>query len=126
MELVDQLVEQLGITPDQARGGVGAILSLAKEKLEGNYSQLTDAIPELAGLEDAAPGGGGGPSLLGGLTSSLSQNLGEAGVMVRLGEMFSSLDLKGDMMGQFLPLVIGFIQSKGGDTAKNLLVSVLK
>ncbi len=125
MELVDLLVEQLGITPDQARGGVGAILSLAKEKLEGNYAQLTEAIPELAGMEDAAPGGGA-PSLLGGLTASLSQNLGEAGVMVRLGEMFSTLDLKGDMMGRFLPLVIGFIQSKGGDTAKNLLVSVLK
>ncbi len=125
MELVDQLVEQLGITPDQARGGVGAILSLAKEKLVENYSQLTEAIPELAGLEDAAPNGGAA-SLLGGLTASLSQNLGEAGTMVRLGEMFSSLDLRGDMMGRFLPLVIGFIQSRGGDTAKSLLVSVLK
>lgn len=126
MELVDQLVEQLGISPDQAQGGIGALLSLAQEKLgTEKFSQLTEAVPELAGMDELAPQGGVSAAL-GGLAGSLGGGLGKLGQIGQLGEMFSSLDLNSDMVGRFVPLVLSFVQSKGGDTVKQLLASALK
>lgn len=126
MELVDQLVEQLGISPDQAQGGIGALLGLAREKLGADsFSRLTEAVPELAGLEESAPQEPSGPTL-GGLAASFGGGLGKLGQIGRLGQMFSSLDLNSDMVGRFLPIVLSYVQSKGGDTAKQLLASIIK
>jgi len=126
MELVDQLVEQLGISSDQAQGGIGILLGLAREKMGAeNFSQLTDAVPDLAGMEESVPPAASSSSL-GGLAASIGGGLGKLGQIGRLSEMFSSIDLKGDMVGRFLPIVLSFVQAKGGDTAKQLLAGVLK
>ena len=39
---------------------------------------------------------------------------------------FKQLGLGTDMIGKFLPVVLGFVQSKGGDASKSLLESALK
>ena len=46
--LLSALTSQLNITPEQAVGGTGAMLGLAKNKLSGNdYSQLGNSVPGL-------------------------------------------------------------------------------
>jgi hypothetical protein len=62
--------------------------------------------------------GGSTSGVLGKKTSSLSS-------MAGLAESFSKLGLSSDMVNQFLPIVLDFVQSKGGDALKNLLQSAL-
>ncbi|MDT1000349.1 DUF2780 domain-containing protein, partial [Pseudomonas aeruginosa] len=47
-DLLTALTSQLNITPEQAVGGTGAMLGLAKNKLSGNdFSQLSSTVPGL-------------------------------------------------------------------------------
>jgi hypothetical protein len=46
MELIQQLIGNLGINEEQAKGGAGLLFNLAKEKLgAGDFQQLADKIP---------------------------------------------------------------------------------
>src|SRR5262245_51749954 len=67
--LIDALTGQLGVTGEQALGGTGALLGLAKNKLSGaDYSQLAKAVPgidQLAG-SNALAGLGGNLGNIGG------------------------------------------------------------
>ena len=69
--LLSALTSQLNITPEQAVGGTGAMLGLAKNKLSGtDYSQLGKSVPGLDQLS--------GSNSLGSL-GALSGMLGQAG-----------------------------------------------
>ena len=50
MELIDQLVSQLGVQAGQAKGGAGLLFKLAQEKLGGDFSRISAVIPEAADL----------------------------------------------------------------------------
>ena len=55
MELLSILTSQLGISEEQAAGGTGILMGMAKEKLGGAFSQISAAIPEVSALIDQAP-----------------------------------------------------------------------
>lgn len=127
MELINQLVNSLGISEEQAGGGAGLIFNFAKEKLGGDFSQITNSIPEVTNLMDKAPKENGGlGGMLGGITSSLGGSLGDAGDLMSLAGGFSKLNLDSDLIGKFVPIILSFVQGKGGDAVKNLLAGVLK
>ena len=63
---------------------------------------------------------------LGGLASSLGGGAGKLGDLASLAGGFSKLGLDSDMVGKFIPVILSFVQAKGGDTIKNLLGGVLK
>ena len=127
MELVNQLVSSLGISEDQANGGAGLIFNFAKEKLGGDFSQVTDAIPEVSNLMDKAPSEGGGiGGMLGGVASSLGGSIGGASNLMSLAGGFSKLNLDSGLIGKFVPIILSFVQAKVGDSVKNLLAGVLK
>ena len=127
MELVNQLVSSLGISEDQANGGAGLIFNFAKEKLGGDFSQVTDAIPEVSNLMDKAPSEGGGiGGMLGGVASSLGGSIGGASNLMSLAGGFSKLNLDSGLIGKFVPIILSFVQGKVGDSVKNLLAGVLK
>ena len=78
MEILNMLIDQLGVTEDQARGGAGAILSLAKEKLgDTDFSKVAQAIPGMEDLLGAAPESGGLAGMVGGLASMYSSTQGD-------------------------------------------------
>ncbi|MFP3336101.1 DUF2780 domain-containing protein, partial [Pseudomonas sp. SIMBA_064] len=69
--LLQALTSQLNVTPEQAIGGTGAMLGLAKNQLSGtDYSQLGKSVP---GLDKLA-----GTNSLGSL-GALSGMLGQSG-----------------------------------------------
>jgi len=39
---------------------------------------------------------------------------------------FKGLGLESNMVGKFIPIIISFVQSKGGDSAKKILEDVLR
>ena len=126
--LVNLLVQKLGITEAQAQGGAGALFNMAKEKLSPQeFGQVADTVPEMDALLQSAPQKSGGLSEMLGKGSSLfggetKQNLEGA---MGLASSFSQLGLSPDMVNQFVPVMLDFVQSSGGDTVKNLLAGVL-
>jgi hypothetical protein len=65
MELVDQLVKNLGVSEEAAKGGSGLIFNMAKEKLgAGDFGKVASALPGITDLMKSAPESGG---VLGGI-----------------------------------------------------------
>jgi len=127
MELLQILTQQLGISDDQAKGGSGLLFKLAKEKLgSDDFSKVASAIPGIDDLLSAAPKSGGLAGAIGGLASSLGGNAGQLGNLASLAGGFKKLDLDSGMVGQFIPIILSFVQSKGGDTVKALLEKAMK
>ena len=85
----------------------------------GDYSQLLNAVPGIDSLISAAPQAGG----LAGKASSLLG--GSAGSMTGLADSFSKLGLAPDMVNQFVPIVMDFVQSEGGQQAMTILKNAL-
>lgn len=141
MELVNQLTQQLGIKPEQASGGLGLIMGMAKQKLGGDFGSLAQHVPGVDNLINSAPKpeaaagaasalGSGLGGALGGLGGMLGGKaggaLGQLGSLASLAGGFKSLGLDAGMIGKFAPIVLNFFQSKGGDAAKGLIEKVIK
>ena len=122
-KLIGTLVDTLGVTEDQATGGSGAVFREAKNNMSsGDYSQLLKAVPGIDSLISAAPQTGG---LAGKASSLLGGSGGSATGMANLAGSFSKLGLAPDMVNQFVPVILDFVQSEGGDQAMTLLKSAL-
>ena len=126
--LVSLLTQQLGITETQAQGGAGSIFNLAKEKLSPQeFSQVSNSVPDMNGLLDAAPKK---ESSMGGMFSDATSILGGSGGdlegLAGLASSFSQLGLSPDMVNQFVPVILNYVKSNGGETVSNLLAAVLQ
>ena len=133
MDLIQQLISNLGINEEQAKGGAGLLFHLAKEKLgSDDFQQIANNVPGITEFLKAAPEAGAGSGLMGALGSAASALGGLGGKMEGLGNLaqlaggFSQLGLSPDMVGKFIPIVLSFVQSQGGDSLKGLLETVLK
>ncbi|KSW24531.1 hypothetical protein AOX63_12460 [Pseudomonas sp. ADP] len=121
--LLGALTGQLGVSDEQAIGGTGALLGLAKNKLSGtDYTQLVKAVPGLDKLS--------GANALGGLGGSLG-NLGGAGAKGLLGNVdsmgdvnsaFSTLGMDQGMTGKFASVLLDYFGKQG--VSSNLLGSL--
>ncbi len=126
-ELISSLVGQLGVSEDQAKGGAGLLFKLAQQKLGGDeFGQLNSALGGGVGdLIQSAPAEeeGGLGSLLGGLGNMVGA--GGIGNLVSLAGGFSKLGLDEGLIGKFIPIVMQFVQSKGGESLLPLLQKAL-
>ncbi|NJN72759.1 MAG: DUF2780 domain-containing protein [Limnothrix sp. RL_2_0] len=129
MELIQLLTSQLGVSEEQAKGGSGLLLKLAKEKLDsGEFDKVKESVPGIEALLSAAPdsGAGGMAATLGGLASSFGGSAGQLGALASLAGGFKSLDMDAGMVSKFIPIIMSFVQSEGSDTAKQLLEQAMK
>ena len=112
-ELVGMLVKQLGVQEGQAAGGTGLLLKLAKDKLGGaDWQKVAAAVGGADQLVQSAPQPGGAAGLLGGLASAMGA--GKLGDLATLAGGFEKLGLDKDMIAKFIPVVLNFLQNKGG------------
>ena len=127
MELIQQLTESLGVDENQAKGGAGLIFKMAQEKLEdGDFAQLASAIPVVQNLIGEAPEPSGGlAGALGGLAGAVGGG-GQLANLAALAGGFGQLGLNPTMISKFVPIILSFAQSKGGDQIQSILASVLK
>jgi hypothetical protein len=121
--LVGQLSKELSITRPQARGGAGALFSLAKSRLTSDeFSKVAAAVPGMNGLLKAAPAPSQN-SELSNLEGSLPGNMGRT---AEAAEAFHKLGLSPSMATKFVPIMSKFVQSTGGQGAASLLEKALK
>ena len=122
-ELIGKLTKDLKVTPEQAKGGAGAIFGLAKSRLNpGDFAKVAAAVPGMDSLLKAAPTAKGG-SDLGGLGSMVPKG---AGGLASLAGSFQSLGLSPAMASKFLPVLQNYIESKGGSGVAGLFAGALK
>jgi hypothetical protein len=121
--LTDTLVKTLGITTQQAQGGTGALFQVAKGKLDaGQFADLSKAVPEMDSLLNAAPKQSAG--LAGSESSGLDGN-NPYGNLAGLASTFKMLNLSPDKVDEFVPVVVNYVEARGGALTADTLQSVL-
>jgi hypothetical protein len=126
-QLISMLVNGLGVTQEQATGGAGAIFSQAKQNLSpGDFMKVSNALPGIDSLINAAPTGSGlTGSLAKGASSMLGGSSGTVQGLASLADSFSSLGLNSDMIGKFTDIVLKYADQVGGKEIMSLLQSAL-
>ena len=116
-------LSKLNVKPEQAAGGVGAMLSLAKNQLAPtDYSALTDKVPGINKLSGA--GALGQLSQLGGLlgksegvTPAATSAVSNVANSAELDAAFKALGMDSGMVGQFAPIILKYLGGQGVGTA---------
>jgi Protein of unknown function VcgC/VcgE (DUF2780) len=122
-ELVGKLTKELSITRPQARGGAGALFTLAKSRLSADeFSKVSDAVPGMDRLLKTAPAPAE-HSEFSSLESALPGNMGR---MAEVAEAFHKLGLSPEMATKFVPVMTKFVEAKGGLSTASLLEKALK
>ncbi len=112
---------------DQAAGGAGLLFKLAKENLgDTDFSQISQHVPGVNDLIKSAPESSGVAGALGGLASAFGGGGSQLGNLAGLASGFSQLGLDTGMIGKFIPVILSFVESKGGGAVKGLLEQALK
>ncbi|SFE06814.1 DUF2780 domain-containing protein [Nitrosomonas sp. Nm166] len=120
--LVDILVHRLGVSPQQALGGAGAIFQVAQSNMDPQaFATLSKSIPGMSTMLGAAPamsGLGGLSSIAGGSSSTVANVSG-------LAASFQQLNLSPDMVGRFIPVVTNYVRQTSDQATADLLQSAL-
>ncbi|MGR5503452.1 DUF2780 domain-containing protein [Vibrio sp. DNB22_10_4] len=96
--VVNDLVDKLSVSPEQATTGVGALLSLAQSSLGSDQqNELSSLIPGMDALTSS------------GLLSSIQD-------MDSVKSAFSSVGLDPAMISQFAPVVLEYLGSQGASS----------
>ncbi|MCY1404467.1 hypothetical protein D3C76_385120 [compost metagenome] len=125
--LLNTLGTDLKITPEQAIGGTGALLGLAKNQLSAtDYAELSKSVPGLDMLSgmNALAGMSGLGALLGkndSTSTALSSAL-EVKDTDDLNTAFSALGMDTGMIGMFAPVILQYLGQQG--VAGSLLQSL--
>ena len=113
MSLIDMLSSQLGISPTQALGGAGALLTVAENTLSPeDFKKVTDLVPGSASYLNIAKTVGGATSAMNSLSS--------------VAPVFENLDMEPSMVDQFVPVLTNYAGVAGGSDVGSLLSGVLK
>jgi hypothetical protein len=127
MELINLLTQNLGVTQDQARIGTGLIMRVAKENLgAGEFEKIGDCVPNVENLIELAPEVSGTEKALSALSKPTTT--GSSGVtnLAALTNGFSKIGLDSGMVQKFVPIVLSFVQAKGGNSTRDILEKLLR
>lgn len=129
MDLITKLTSELNIDEAQAKGGVGSILKMAKDKLDGgDFSKLAGVFGGDSGVSnllsaapsgESAEGGSGMMGMLGSAVSALGAN--NLGDMASLAGNLKGLNMDMGTITKFAPMVMEWVKSEGGEEVMNLL-----
>ena len=116
-------VNELGVKPEQAAGGVGAMLSLAKNQLtSSDYTELAKQVPGVNKL--AGAGALGQLSQLGGLmgqSNGVSETATSAVSNVantdQLNAAFTALGMQDGMVAKFAPVLLDYFKGQSVSTS---------
>ena len=123
--LVGSVMSQLGLSQNQAEGGLGSLLSLAQTNLgDSDFSQLTSSIPNADGLLAAVPALSSGSGM-----SGLLSNAGDLGAALQGSAMvydtFEKLGISKEYIAPMVDIAKNYLQQSGGDGTVDLLIKGL-
>lgn len=124
----------LDVTPQQALGGAGALLGLARNQLQpADYAQLLESAPGLAhftgnsalgqlGALNGLLGMSPGEEAVEAAPAQTEELLGNVDSLADVDQAFSALGMESSMVGQFAPLLLQYLGGQGvaGGLLQNL------
>jgi hypothetical protein len=125
-DLIRKLTKDLGVTRDQARGGLVALLRAGQQNMNrADFEQFVADIPGADKLLKNAPAQSTLTSLAGGLGSLLGGRSG-AGRWAGLAAAFSEIGVDLDTAKKFGPIVIEYVRQHGGENLVDKIRAALK
>ena len=119
--LVPVLSKTLGVSSQQASGGMGALFGLAKSNVSAeDFSTLSQSVPSMSSLLAAAPEVAGGNDNLGSLLGSAGKYGKALTGAKQVYEQFSALGLDTAQVGQYLNVAMSYFQSEGGQATADI------
>jgi len=130
LDLINQLVSSLEVSEPQAKGGAGLLFKLAQEQLSGSeFAQVRNQLSGVGDMMAAAPsteaGGGGLMGGVGTLLGSLGGSAGKLGALASLAGGFDKLGLDADMISKFIPVILQYARSEGGEGVAKMLAGAI-
>ncbi|MGR9046038.1 MAG: DUF2780 domain-containing protein [Gammaproteobacteria bacterium] len=122
--LTGLLMQRLNVSQMQAAGGAGALFQVAKSRMsEATFNQLSQAVPDLQNLLNAAPRMTPAPAGLSGLAPMTGVSSDTLSGLGALADSFQQLGMTGDRVQQFIPVLVDYVRSgSGGDPLANALM----
>lgn len=125
-DLIRKLRKELGVSKDQAKGGLVAVMRAGQQNLSRkDFDQFVADIPGADRLlKDAPP-----PSALSSLAGGLGSLLGgrsAAGRWAGLAASFTELGIDLDTAKRFGPIVIDYVREHGGEDLVEKMKVALK
>jgi len=111
-ELTNLLVQRLGVTPQQAMGGAGALLQVAKTRMNPEaFAKLSTQVPDVQQLMAAVPALKQ-QSGLGGLAGKLASLSGDNSIssLITAVSIFKQLGMKPETIQKFAPVVVDYVR----------------
>src|SRR5262245_15836001 len=124
-DIVSDLAAQSGLSLDQAKKGLGAVLSFVKEHVPAeSFSQVSAAVPDsdkimaAAGLQEESGG------IIGTIKEKVGKLFGGGGVAALLSKL-SSLGISAEQAKAFIPRVMEFLKGKLPDSVTKQIAGLL-
>ena len=119
--LTGLVTAQLGVTEQQAQGGLGTLFSVAQSTLDGaDFQQLSEHVPEMASLLGATPEVSERAKGI----SSLVAEAGKYGDALKSGNeayaQFKTLGLDAAQIPQYIEVTNQFLKKQGGTDIASL------
>ncbi len=127
-DFIQSAVGDLGISPDAAKTGVGAVLQSLQQGAEpGDFQQLLSSMPGAAALLSNVKGSAGAGESGGGLGGALgavgSMLGGGAGSALGLLNLLQGSGISSDKLGPFVSKFIDFAKSSAGQALIGRILS---
>lgn len=125
-DLIRKLTRDLGVSRDQARGGLVALLRAGQQNMSPpDFAQFVADVPGADKLLRNAPAQSTLSSLVGGLGSLLGGR-SAAGRWAGLAASFTELGVDLDTAKRFGPIVIEYVREHGGENLVEKIRAALK
>ncbi|WP_051215939.1 DUF2780 domain-containing protein [Ferrimonas futtsuensis] len=126
-DLLGLVTSQLGVSQEQASGGIGALLATAEPNLAPEtLGQLSQVLPGMDGLMqvggDLLSKAGEGNGTSGLLGTVLGQS---GGALMGLNDAFASLGLSPEMVASFSQILLDYVDQQGGEGLMKQLQTAL-
>jgi Protein of unknown function VcgC/VcgE (DUF2780) len=126
-DLIRKLTKNLGVSRDQARGGVVALLRAGQQNLSPqDFKAFVTDMPGADKLLKAAPPPSALSSLAGGIGSLFGGRNSTAGRWAGLAASFAELGVDIDTAKKFGPIVIEHVREHGGEDLVDKIRVALK
>jgi uncharacterized protein (DUF2267 family) len=112
-ELLTELASKVGISPEQAKKALGALLAAIKEHIPSEqFARLSQAVPgadDMMAAADAEHGSGG---VLGAVAGAIGKMFGGGGAMAVVADKLGHLGLSPDQIKNFVCQALAFLKSR--------------
>ncbi len=124
-DLMELLVREIGVSPQQAQGGAALLFKAARDKLGAQqFGTLLGKVPGIESLISQAPAAGGLGKLFGGLAAAVGG--GNTAILAELVGGFGKLGLTQEHAQRFVPVVLDYLRGRIGAQDAAVLEKTLR